>query len=647
MEDEAPRTPSELPLRFGKYLLVERIAQGGMAEIFKAKSYGVSGFEKTIVIKRILPTFSNDKEFIEMLIDEAKICAGLQHSNIVQIFDLGRLEGRYFIAMEYVRGVDLVLVLNRLRKARTRLPLELACFIMSEALKGLDYAHRACGPEGEPLKIIHRDFNPANILLSYQGEVKVADFGIAKASHRHHETMSGGLKGKMGYLSPEQVAGKDLDPRSDVFVAGITFWEMLTCRRMFASGTELDILIAIRDAIIPDVKRYAPEIGDDLVAIAGKSLTREPAERYRSAAEFREALDDFLFDRGIKIDSSHLEAYLKHLFADKIEGEKKRVEAEHVEPTRMQPPKYWLRNPSAQPMGPMELAELVEMIGSGRVSHSADVLREGGTWVNITKVPELAVQMSQLPTPEESDPDAVATYQGMLVEVSFPRLFYRMAIAKEIGRLVLTRPGVKKEIYLRDGFPEFVKSNLLSERLGEYLVECKAITVEQRDEAVRVMKGFSGRLGDTLIGMGVLKPHELFEHLSMQVKEKILEVFSWASGTYRFFEGQAYKGEVVPLKIGGFALLSEGVRTYTQVEMLRNRYLPQIDRRVERMDNPYLAVERLGLQAREQRVVDLIDGQRTAREILTMGGSDRGSFDLAVYRTLYMLEELEMARLAD
>jgi len=202
------RQPIGLPARFGKYLLVELIAHGGMAEIFRAKSYGVSGFEKTIVIKRILPTYSDDREFIDMLIDEAKICASLQHANIVQIYDLGRLEGRYYIAMEYVRGIDLIRVLSRLRKAKRQLPLELVCFILSEALKGLDYAHRATDPEGEHLNIIHRDFNPSNILLSYQGEVKVADFGIAKAAVRDSRTQSGGLKGKMGYLSPEQVAGK-------------------------------------------------------------------------------------------------------------------------------------------------------------------------------------------------------------------------------------------------------------------------------------------------------------------------------------------------------------------------------------------------------------------------------------------------------
>jgi serine/threonine-protein kinase len=646
---EENQQPSELPCRFGKYLLVDRIAFGGMAEIFRAKSYGVSGFEKTIVIKRILPSYAEDQEFIDMMIDEAKICASLQHANIVQIFDLGRLEGRYFIAMEYVNGLDLVQVLSRLRKAKKRLPPELACFIMSEALKGLDYAHRATAPDGRPLDIIHRDFNPSNILLSFQGEVKVADFGIAKATDRGTKTMTGGLKGKMGYLSPEQVEGSEqLDARSDVFTAGISFWEMLATRRMFVSGSDLDILIAIRDGALPGIQEQVPDIPDGLIGILSRALARDPKSRYRSAVEFKDAIDDFLFDHGIKISATHLEAYLKHLFADKLERiRQERITAvTPIDVTRQQPPRYWVRKPGEAPTGPLEMNEVSEMIQAGDIVQTSEVLREGGTWRPVNEVPELAPQLTHLPSPEESDPDALASYQGLLAEVSFPKLFYRMAIAKEDGRLVLTRPGIKKEIYLRKGMPEFVKSNLTSERLGDYLVASKVITAKQRDEAVKVMKGYSGRLGDTLIGLGILQPHELFEKLAEQVREKILEVFSWTAGTYRFFAGQTYAGEVIPLKVGSFALVAEGVRQFSSVDMLKNRFRSRLEQRPVRIDNPYLGPDKLGLLAREQRVVDLIDSKATMRDLLVMGGSDRGDFERAVYRVIYILEELEMVQLS-
>ncbi|RLB55148.1 MAG: hypothetical protein DRI34_10975 [Deltaproteobacteria bacterium] len=636
------QTGTQLPSKFGKYLLVDRIATGGMAEIFKAKSYGVSGFEKTIVIKRVLPNYSDDRDFIDMLIDEAKICAGLQHANIVQIFDLGRLQGRYYIAMEYVHGVDLAAVLSRLRKARRRLPLELCCFIMIEALAGLDHAHRAVSSEGEPLNIVHRDFNPSNILLSYQGEVKVADFGIARAARRTSKTMAGGLKGKMGYLSPEQVADLPLDGRSDIFTAGITLWEMLTCRRLYSGKTELDVLLKIRDAKVPDPRKWAPELDADMLGIVMRALRKRPEDRYGSAREFRETLDDYLFDRGVKVSPGHLEGYLKKLFADRLEEDRQRVKTGRVASTQAQPPKYWVRGTGQRPRGPLELQELSDLLAGGGLDATAEVLREGESWRPVREIPELAVHLSRLPSAEESDPQAVATYQGLIAEVSFPKLFYRLAIAKEDGRLVLARTGVKKEIYFRQGMPEFVKSNQKQEMLGEYLVERGVITAEQRDQAVSAMKGFSGRLGDTLIQLGILQPHEMFEHLQSQVREKLLEVFSWNSGTYRFFSGQYYQGEVMPLKVGSYALIAEGVRRYTSLEMLRARYRPHMDRTMERVHNPYLNLNQLRLTSREQRVVDSIEEQRTLRRLLALGGSDRQEFTQSVYQVVFLLEELEM-----
>ncbi|RME28770.1 MAG: DUF4388 domain-containing protein [Deltaproteobacteria bacterium] len=641
------REKTQLPVKFGKYLLVEKIATGGMAEIFKAKSYGVSGFEKTIVIKRILPAYSDDREFIDMLIDEAKICASLQHANIVQTFDLGRLQNRYYIAMEYVHGVDLASVLGRLRKAKMRLPVELCCFIMSEALNGLDYAHRSTGPDGEPLNIVHRDFNPSNILLSFLGEVKVADFGIARARRRNTKTMAGGLKGKLGYLSPEQVMEMPLDARSDIFTAGITLWEMLTCRRLFKGKNELEVLLQMRDAKVPDPRVHVTELNEQLVEIVMKALKKDREQRWRSAREFREALDDYLFERGIKVTQTHLESYLKHLFADRLEQEKQKERTAKVEKTREAPPRYWVRSPGRGTRGPVELAELIDMLSDGELPHNSQILREGETWVPLHKVPELEVHLSRLPSTEESDPNAMATYRGLLAEVSVPKLFYRLAIAKENGRLVLTRPGVKKEVYLRNGMPEFVKSNVSEEMLGEYLVAKGVITAEQRDEAVAAMRGFSGRLGDTLIGLGILQPHEMFEHLQNQVREKLLEVFSWTTGSYRFYAGQTYSGEVLPLKVGSYALIAEGVREFIPLQMLQARYRPFMDREIERIHNPYLGIEQLKLNAREQRVLDSIAEQRTLRKLLSLGGSDRQQFSEAVYRTVYLLEELEMLKIVE
>ncbi len=577
-----------------------------------------------------------------MLIDEAKISARLQHANIVQIYDLGKLEGQYFIAMEYINGVDLVQLLSRLRKSKSRIPLELVCFIMSEALKGLDYAHRAMGPDGDALGIVHRDFNPANILLSFQGEVKVADFGIAMASDRGTKTIAGGLKGKMGYLSPEQVLGQPLDHRSDVFTAGITLWEMLTNRRMFPGGTELDTLLKIRDALIPDIKKYLPDLDESLIQILGRAMQRKPEDRFQTAGLFKEELDDFLFDRGIKVSASQLEEYLKGLFPRRNAKESASTDSVKVDATVRKAPNYWLRGPGLRTIGPIDIKVLGEMILGGEINKEHEVLREGGNWRHVGELPELAAFAPGLDRGLKKHQDTEPTYYGKIAEVSFAKLFYRLAIAKENGRLLLKRPGVRKDIFIRQGMPEFVDSNLPTERLGEYLISHNVITSQQRDQAVKAMQGFSGRLGDTLVGLRILEPHRLFESLQEQVREKILEVFSWTAGEYSFFTGQLYEGEVMPLKVGSYALIVEGIRKYAADDVLKNRYRSTIDKAVKRIENRYLSLANLNLSAREQRVVDCVDGERSVRELLMRAGAGRDDFEKEVYRVLYILDELEM-----
>lgn len=291
------------PTPFGRYLLLEKLATGGMAEIFKAKLVGVEGFEKTLVIKRILPVWSERRDFITMLVDEAKVLVHLNHPNIVQVYELGRVGPTYFIAMEYVEGVDLK---NLLSKAGTvGLPQEVAITIVVEALHGLFYAHeRTLGPQGH-LGIVHRDISPQNILLSLAGEVKVTDFGIAKAVTQTHETQTGVLKGKYAYMSPEQALGQALDYRSDLFSMGIVLWELLFQKRLFARKNDIQTLEAVRKAEVP-----WPEVPDrpilpGLRKVVDKSLALKAKDRFQSAEEFAEALEDCL-PRGRKISQRKL-----------------------------------------------------------------------------------------------------------------------------------------------------------------------------------------------------------------------------------------------------------------------------------------------------------------------------------------------------
>jgi serine/threonine protein kinase len=221
------------PIRFGKYLILDKIATGGMAELFRAKITSVEGFEKLVAIKKILPNLTQDSNLVTMFIDEAKLAAMLTHQNIVQIYDLGSMEGAYFIAMEYIHGKDLRVLSNKSKEKELPLPLGYALYITSRICSGLDYSHNLKDFQGNPLKLIHRDISPQNILVTYEGEVKIVDFGIAKAARKSVDTREGLIKGKVAYMSPEQAAGKTIDHRSDIFSAGILLYEMITGVRMF------------------------------------------------------------------------------------------------------------------------------------------------------------------------------------------------------------------------------------------------------------------------------------------------------------------------------------------------------------------------------------------------------------------------------
>ena len=225
------------PIQFGKYFLLDRINVGGMAEVFKAKAFGVEGFERLLAVKRILPNIAEDEEFITMFIDEAKIAVQLNHANICQIFDLGKVEDSYFIALEFVHGKDVRAIFDRCKQkpvdGQTAMPIAQACFIVMKACEGLDYAHNKRDGQGREMTLVHRDVSPQNILISYEGEVKLIDFGIAKAAGKMSKTQQGILKGKFGYMSPEQVRGLPLDRRSDVFSLGIVLYEMVAGKRPF------------------------------------------------------------------------------------------------------------------------------------------------------------------------------------------------------------------------------------------------------------------------------------------------------------------------------------------------------------------------------------------------------------------------------
>ncbi len=320
-------SPAPLPRRFGPYLLFDRIGRGGMAEIFLARAATGLGAARLVVVKQILPELTGDERFARMLIAEAKLAARLRHANVVQVYDLGREDERLFIAMEYVEGSDLNALLRQLSRSKTPLPLEFALFVVREVLAALSYAHRARDDAGAPLSLVHRDVSPSNVLVSFEGEVKLCDFGIARAlalspeptlpapdpgaAEAPRETSR--VVGKSAYMAPEQARGAAIDARADVFAAGILLWELCAGRRLYR-GTEAGMLALARAADVPPLPdRGLPEHAR-LQALLARALDPSPDARFASAADFQRALDAYASDTRLIASPLRFGAFLADHF---------------------------------------------------------------------------------------------------------------------------------------------------------------------------------------------------------------------------------------------------------------------------------------------------------------------------------------------
>lgn len=297
-----------------RYRVLRKIAHGGMAEIFTALQIGAEGFEKPVVLKRILPALSSDPAFVRMLVDEAHIVSSLNHSHLVQVLDLGKAEDQFFLVLEFVDGWSLEQVRRRARKARMKLPLPLALYVVSALCRGLDYVHRRTR-NGKPLNIVHRDVTPQNVLLSREGEVKLADFGIAKASGRREKSATGVIKGKFAYMSPEQSIGAELDARSDLFSVGTMLYLLTTGQKPFDAPTDLDVLMQVRKARYEKPSTLVRDFNPDVERFIARALRADRARRWQSAEQMADRLDAILVKLGQPSGPAALKRWLETLTA--------------------------------------------------------------------------------------------------------------------------------------------------------------------------------------------------------------------------------------------------------------------------------------------------------------------------------------------
>ncbi len=638
----APESPSAfVPSTFGRYQLLERLAVGGMAEIFRARQSGAHGFEKILVIKRILPHLAADPEFLAMFIDEAKLQCALQHPKIVQVFEFGEADGQYYIALEYVDGMDALGLLRACAHRRQRLPVRLAVHIACEVLDALDYAHSQRGTDGQPLGIVHRDVSPSNVFISRRGDVKLGDFGIARATEkqRQSKTQAGTLKGKYGYMAPEQVVGAEIDGRADLFAVGIVLSEMLMGRRLFTAPNDLDVLLMVRDARLDRLNRYGGDIPPSLRKILDRILARDVDVRYPTAGALRDTLQEFLFESRQRVTAGDLGLFLDSL-RDRatpattqaqserdhedsgliLVGEDTRAKEKEAERNRQA-----LKAASKQP---------------AMVARALEI-EETGPFIEDASAPKITIEdrgNARTPVEEAEPPDL----KGDLADVSAVRLLARLAADRETGQLIVERDDVSKEIFLVDGAPEFVSSNVPSERFGEYLVARGVISAGELSMALAILPRFQGKLGDTLVGLSLLRPLEVFRHLTRQVRDKIIDVFSWQSGSYRYYRGRMNRREAFPLGLDAFEILGAGVAGLP-MEPVRVRLDKLASKRVRRVERQRPTPEHFRVGAGPRELWQRLDGKRTVGE--WMRRYEQPEQLLTLCRTLFLLIESDLAAL--
>jgi serine/threonine-protein kinase len=305
-----------------RYRVIDRLEAGGMAEVFRGEALSVQGFKKQVAIKRVLPHLAQNKSFIRMFLDEARLGARLNHANIVTVFDIGAADNTYFIVMEFVDGANLKHVLETLKKLNLRPGIKELLYIGLEICKGLSHAHALRDDNGTPLNIVHRDISPPNILITRGGEVKVTDFGLAKATTQLEKTDPGVVKGKFSYLSPEAAMGKEVDARADVFAVGILLWEAMAGRRLFLGESDYETVKRVQRAEVPSLRGVNSEVDEELDKLLMKSMSREREQRFQSAQELGDAIADYLFHHRLKVTSYDIARMMQSVVVQRDRGRK-------------------------------------------------------------------------------------------------------------------------------------------------------------------------------------------------------------------------------------------------------------------------------------------------------------------------------------
>jgi serine/threonine protein kinase len=603
---------------FGKYVLVDHISSGGMADVYRAKVQGIRGFTKTVAIKRIHEHLLERTRFLRMFTDEAKIASRLVHNNIVQIYDLGEVDSMPFIAMEYVSGRDLYRILKRLAAMNRKFPWRLATLVISEVCTGLHYAHDFRSPDGQPQEIVHRDVSPRNVVLSYDGEVKLTDFGVARARDREEHTEHGVIKGKVRYISPEGAHGEEVDRRSDIFSLGIVFAEMLTMAPLRDAPNEMVMLLDIRKGNFD--RGRIDELPESLRTVIDRAIATDPDDRYPSAAAMRDDLLSRVDAATQPMTQAEVTTFMHALFTDDIEREKRadlKAEQDLLK----------------------ELQHQAEL-GASRGGAGQSGVATDGNPLNVfgSRGPgPVAIPAIEEGTAAANPPDL----SGSLTQQTLCNLFHSLAEIREDGRLDLIREPVRKSVYFEEGHPVYASSNIESERFGEYLVAHDELSREQHVEVLDFAARKGIRFTEALLALDVCTPNQLFTSLGSQVRDRILDLFTWPSGTFELFHDAKPADPVLPLNLRSHTLIHVGVQERLPLGIVRRTMREASQRRVVRCGGGVPAD--LHLSGRQLRIVRTIEDERPTVSNLVQREKD----EEWMYRLLYMLVQIERVELRE
>jgi len=621
------------PQKFGRYILTRRIAVGGMSEIFLAHHTSTDDSRANrVVVKRILSSLAQDPSFVGLFINEASLAAQMDHPNIVRVYDFGEFEGQLYIVMEYIDGVDGW----RLIRHGSPLGVPVSLYILREVLKGLDFVHSFRDLNGRPMGIVHSDVSPSNIYISRLGEVKLGDFGIAKVEHEQGPKRSAVPKGKFGYMAPEQVVGEPYDHRADLFGVGVVLGELLIGDKIFSGKSQLSILLNIRDVRLEPLERRRDAIPAPLYQMLMHALTRRPEDRFPSARAFSDAVSEYLSVQRLAPTAGDLAAVVNatlgrlihligprtqpaaspkteeapvdttdrvippiervpdfskistevfkglnasYLFEDELIGDH-REEGSTKTPTRPQIA-LKLKSPDREVVEEITLAKLIENIYTGQVHLNVLLSVDGGPFLPLHEIPEIARHLpSHTPTMDISEPGP-PDRRGFIGPDSVAQILLSVSDARESGLLLFDRDQIRKEIFFREGELVYVTSNLPGELLGEFLVNRGILTRDKLNIALDVLPKYNGHLGDTLVGLGMLRSVELFRHIGDQVKTKILELFTWPRGEFQFYRGVRCPKVEFPLSIVLEKLIVQGIESAVPDEALANHIADMADDLVE------------------------------------------------------------------